>query len=265
VTDTTTPAAPQQHSPVTEAVIFAGRLVTHWRRYPIVPIQALLFPTVLLVTYALLVGKSMVAISGNNNLDILLPICAIAGAMAGTLGTAFAIPHDRETGLLTRLWVLPVHRFSALAGTLVAEGGRTLLGTMVMTIVGFPLGLRFTGNWLAFLVFLVIPVIVGNAYALIAITIATQAKSRTMLVWLNSAALGLVFAAAAPPDMVPRLLRPVVQYQPFATAVDSMRLLSQGQIPVVPLLLTLGWVVVMTAVFGPLSMRAYRKAAETAG
>ena len=42
------------HSFGAESVVFAGRLFTHWRRYPIVPIQALLFPTVLLIIYSLL-------------------------------------------------------------------------------------------------------------------------------------------------------------------------------------------------------------------
>ena len=71
-----------QHSILTESWIFAGRLFTQWRRYPMVPVQALLFPTGLLVIYGLLVGKSMVRLTGSSGLDLLIPVCALAGAMS---------------------------------------------------------------------------------------------------------------------------------------------------------------------------------------
>ena len=66
-----TPSPEHRHSLLTESWIFAGRLFIQWRRYPMVPLQALLFPTGLLVIYGLLVGKSMVRITGNSGLDLL--------------------------------------------------------------------------------------------------------------------------------------------------------------------------------------------------
>jgi len=65
-----------------------------------VPIQAVLFPTVLLITYGLLVSKSMARITGANSLYVLVPICAVAGAMSGAMSAAFAIPLERDSGLL---------------------------------------------------------------------------------------------------------------------------------------------------------------------
>ena len=41
-----------------ESVVFAGRLITRWRRNPLVPLQSLLFPTILLIVYYMLVSKS---------------------------------------------------------------------------------------------------------------------------------------------------------------------------------------------------------------
>ena len=37
-----------------ESLLFAGRLLTHWRREPVMAIQALLYPTFLLIAYDLL-------------------------------------------------------------------------------------------------------------------------------------------------------------------------------------------------------------------
>ena len=80
----------------TESMLFAGRQLTRWRREPVIPIQALLFPTLLLVTYYLLVGKSFVRITGTDSLYHLVPMCAIAGAMAGALGAGVALIDERD-------------------------------------------------------------------------------------------------------------------------------------------------------------------------
>ena len=104
-----------------ESLLFAGRLFTRWRRAPTVPIQALLFPTFFLITYKLMVGKSILRITGTDSLYGLVPMCAVAGAMFGALGAGLTIIAERDSGLLSQLWVLPVNRASALTGRLLAE------------------------------------------------------------------------------------------------------------------------------------------------
>ena len=84
-------------------------------------IQSLIFPTFLLVVYKLVIGESVLHLTGGNSLYGLVPMCAIAGALFGAMGTGAAIPDERESGLLSRLWALPVHRASALTGRLLAE------------------------------------------------------------------------------------------------------------------------------------------------
>ncbi len=95
--------APPRSSLAVESLLFAGRLLTHWRRAPTVPIQALLFPTFLLITYKLLVGKSIMRITGTDSLYGLVPMCAVAGAMFGALGAGLTIRVERESGLLSQI------------------------------------------------------------------------------------------------------------------------------------------------------------------
>ena len=89
-----------------ESFLFAGRLLTHWRREPVMTVQALLYPTFLLVAYDLLVGKSILKITGRESIYGLVPTCAIAGAMFGALAASLAIRVELDWGLLPRLWVL---------------------------------------------------------------------------------------------------------------------------------------------------------------
>jgi ABC-2 type transport system permease protein len=260
-----TSPAQLKNSFATESAIFAGRLFTHWRRYPIVPIQALLFPTVLLIIYALLVSKSMTRVTGTDSMDALVALCAVAGAMSGALGSALSVPKERDTGLLGRIWVMPVHRASALSGTLLAEAVRTVAGTVLITAVGFALGFRFHSNWLALGVFIAIPVLVVVVYTLVVISIAVRAESRAMLTWLSTGTIGLVFAGVAPVERVPAFARPFVEYQPMTPTIDAMRALAQGESALWPLTLTALWLVGLTCVFGPLAVRGYRAAAGSEG
>ena len=96
------------------------RLQSRLEHARFVAVQALLFPTFLLVIYKLLIGKAVLAVTGSDSLYGLVPMCAVVGAVFGTLGAGLALPAERESGLLSRLWVLPIHRASALTGRLLA-------------------------------------------------------------------------------------------------------------------------------------------------
>lgn len=256
--------ATQQHSLLTESWLFASRLLIQWRRYPTVPLQALLFPTVLLVTYSLLVGKSMVRVTGNSGLDLLIPVCAVAGAMSGAIGAGMTMPHDRESGLLTRLWIMPVRRASALTGTLLAEALRTFAGTALILVTGYALGFRFSGNIVELLVYLAVPSLVVVVYAMIVVSLALREQGRTILAWVGTGSMGLAFAAIIPVAKLPTLIRPLAQYQPVAPAIRAMSHLSQGTGTFwLPLALTAAWIIVLSALFGPIVVRNYRQAAET--
>jgi ABC-2 type transport system permease protein len=257
--------APPRSSLAGESLLFASRLLTHWRRAPTVPIQALLFPTFLLITYKLLVGKSMVRITGTDSLYGLVPMCAVAGAMFGALGAGLTIIGERDSGLLSQLWVLPVNRASALVGRLLAEAARTVVGAALITAVGVGLGLRFEGGWLAVIPFLLVPVLVVVVFSTAVIAIAVRAKSSAALFWLAMPSIALVFSSSGipPVGMLPSWMRTLIPLQPMAPTIESMRALAQGGSALWPLLLTVVWTLGLAAVVGPLAVRGYRAAAES--
>jgi ABC-2 type transport system permease protein len=256
-----------RNSLVVESLVFASRHVSRWRIEPVVPIQSVAFPTLLLIVYYLLVGESMVTMTGNDNLSGLVPVCALAGGMIGALGAGFAVPFERGSGLLSRLWTFPVHRASALIGRLLAEAARTLVAVAMITAVGVALGLRFEGSWFAVIPFLLVPVLVVVVFATVILTVALAAKGTSVnavFTWLATGSIGLVFASSgvAPVQTLPSWLRPVIQYQPMSQAIESMRAFAEGNSALWPLTLTLAWALGVAAVFGPLAVRNYRLAAE---
>jgi ABC-2 type transport system permease protein len=256
---------PLRSSLAAESLVMANRLIRLWRRQPMVPIQALFFPTFLLISYNLVVGKSVMRITGADSLYGLVPTCAVAGALFGALAAAISIPLERERGLLSRLWVLPVHRASALIGRLLAEALRTFLGAVLITAVGIGMGLQFEGGWIALILFLLVPVLVVTVFSTAVIAIALRSKTGTMLMWLGVPAIAMVFASSGSPpiEMLPTWIQPLVEFQPLYSAIGAMRALAQGEPAWSPLLLSLVWAVVLAAVVGPLALRGYRAAAES--
>lgn len=259
-------ADPQlRHSLVAESLLFARRLLMRWRREPVMPVQAVLYPTFLLITYYLLVGESIMRITGTDSLTGLVPTCAVAGAMFGALAASFTIQSERESGLLSRFWVLPVHRASALTGRLLAEAVRTLIGSVVITAVGVALGLRFN-RWVAVLPFILVPVVVSLVFSTVLIAIAVRSVSSTLLVWVGVPAIAAVFGSSgAPPiELLPGWIQPFVRFQPLAPTIELMRSLVLGAPALGSLLICLLWGVVFLAVAGPLAVAGYRQAAESA-
>jgi ABC-2 type transport system permease protein len=251
----------------------AGRLLTRWRREPEVLVQALLFPTFLLVVYKLVIGQSILTLTGSNSLYGLVPMAAVTGALFGALGTGVAIPAERESGLLSRLWVLPVHRASALTGRLLAEATRTLIGAVLMTVVGLAMGLRFghgaepvsllTSAEHA-VAFVLVPVVVIIGFAAVVVALAVRSVGRNMVTGLASVCFLLLFfnTGMVPVAVFPGWLQAIVRAQPMSPAIETMRAIAEGGPTLVPFLQTLAWTAGLLAVFGPLAIRGYRAAAE---
>ncbi|OBJ80487.1 ABC transporter permease [Mycobacterium colombiense] len=249
---------------VSQSASEAGRLLRRWRRDPIVAVQALLFPTFLLIIYKLLVGKSVLAATGHDSLYGLVPMCAVVGAVFGTLGAGLALPSERESGVLTRLWVQPVHRASTVAGRLVAEAARTITSALVLTVFGIALGLRFNYGWIAMLAFVLMPVAVSAGMATLVIAIAARADGKAMVTWLGAGCVVLLFlnTGVAPAEVFPGWLQPVVRFSPISPTIEAMRALAEGGPVLSPLWQAGLWGGVLVAVFAPVAVRGYRAAAE---
>ena len=77
--------APPRSSLAAESLVFAGQLLARWRRQPAMLVEGLVYPTFLLITFKLLLGKSILRITGTESLYVLVPMCAVAGAMLGAI------------------------------------------------------------------------------------------------------------------------------------------------------------------------------------
>lgn len=260
-----TPQPGMEGSLLTQSWVQAGLLLTRWRRDRAVLMGSLLFPVCLLLVYEVVLGAQVRKVTGVDSLNGLVPICAVLSALFGSMGSAVGITTDRESGLLSRMWVLPVHRTSALTGRLTAEAARALIGTILITLIGVIMGLRFTHGWPAALLYISIPSIVVVGFTALVMALAIRANSRTVMTWLVGTTVSLAFLnpGTTPIGLFPDWLRPFVRAQPMSPPIEAMWAISHDGPLVRPLAMTLIWAVGLLAVFTPIAVRGYRRAAES--
>jgi ABC-2 type transport system permease protein len=243
----------------------AGRLLLRWRRDRAVLMGSLVFPVCLLLVYQVVLDERVHKVTGVASVYGLVPVCAVISALFGSLGSAVGIAVERESGLLSRLWVLPVHRASALTGRLIAEAARALLGTILITALGVAMGLRFEHGLLAALVYILVPSILVVGFTAVAMSLAIRINGRVIMTWLATVTVSLAFVnpGTTPIGMFPEWLRPLVRAQPMSPPIQAMWALAHDGPIVWPLAMTFLWTIAFLAVFIPIAVRGYRNAAES--
>ncbi len=259
------PQPEMRGSMLTETWVQSGRLLTRWRRDRGVVVASAVVPVCILLTYEAVLNERVYQVTGVASVYGLVPVCAVLSGVLGALRTSEGILVDRQFGLLSRMWVMPVHRASALSGRLTAEAVRAFIGTILITALGVAMGLRFTHGWPAALVFILIPPIVVVGFTALVMAVAFRTNARTAMTLLATVTISLAFVnpGITPIGLFPRWLQPLVRVQPMSPPIEVMRALAHGGPLLWPMATTLMWAIVLVAVFIPLAVRAYRLAAES--
>ncbi|OBK26993.1 hypothetical protein A5634_23880 [Mycobacterium asiaticum] len=249
---------------LSQSWLHAGRIMIRWRREPAAVLATVILPVCLLVVYKAVLGEQIQKVTGVDSIYGLVPMCAVLAGMFGALGGAVGIPMERASGLLSRMWVLPVHRASAIGGRLIAEAARALLGTILITAVGMAMGLHFAHGWHTALAYILIPPLVVVGFTALVMTLAVRSNGRAIVTYMAAgiSALVLISSGTTPVSLFPQWIQPVVRLQPMSPPIEVMRALAHEGPLLLPLGLTLTWAVGLIAVFIPLAVRGYRAAAE---
>jgi ABC-2 type transport system permease protein len=253
---------------IPQTLLQMKRLLVRWCRDLTMVILTLVVPIFFLVTVNTVLGDQISQITGHSALFGSVPMVAVVAAITGSSAGAIGLMRERADGLLARLWVLRVHRASGVLSRLAAEAVRILITTAVILCAGLALGFRFQEGLLAGVVWLLVPVIFGVAFATVVTTAAfysasSAAQPGTTLVEGIAlvCTLGIFFCTGfVPLAHYPQWIRPFVEQQPMSRAVDAMRGLSQGGPILGPMSATLLWAGGIVAVCIVPMVIGYRRA-----
>ncbi|OBJ25113.1 hypothetical protein A5621_05465 [Mycobacterium colombiense] len=225
---------------------------------------SLLLPVFLLFAYQIVLGGRVHQVTGVESVYGIVPMCAVISALFGSLGNSVGITTDRESHLLSRIWVLPIHRASAITGWVLSEVVRAFIGTTLITVIGLAMGLRFNHGLQAALLFILVPSIVVTGFTALVMALAIRNNGRTAMTWLLGVTFSLAFVnpGATPIKLFPDWAQPLIRMQPISPPIETMRALAHGGPIAWPLAVTVMWAVVLFTAFTPVAVRGYRKAAE---
>lgn len=270
ITTTEEPARPLGPGFGRQVSTMVRRNLTHIKRQPENLTDVTIQPIMFVVLFAYVFGGAISAPGGSYR-EWLLP-----GIMAQTMTfaafiVAAGLSQDLEKGIVDRFRSLPISRASVLVGRSVSSIIHSMIGIIVMSITGLFIGWRIHGNIPEALGGYLLLLGFGFAMIWIGILVGSALKSVEAV---NGVMFVTVFPVTflantfAPPESMPTWLRTIAEWNPISAVVQGMRELW-GNAPVAgpdaalplqhPVLATLIWVVALTAVLAPLSLRAFNR------
>ncbi|OBK23298.1 peptide ABC transporter permease [Mycobacterium asiaticum] len=228
---------------VSQTRVQTKRILTRWGRDLITVSEALVLPVVFMVVLYIVLGNLIYAMTHDSALYSIVPLLALGGAVSGSAFVAIDLMREQQSGLLTRLWVMPVHRASGPLSRIIAEAVRILVTTGVMLGAGVLLGFRFRGGVFATVLWFAVPVIFGMAFAAVTTAVALFVSKTLVVEAVELWQLLLIFFSTGllPLNQYPQWVRPIVEHQPVSYAVTAMRGLAAGGPVLAPMIATLLW------------------------
>ncbi|AII04917.1 MULTISPECIES: ABC transporter permease [Rhodococcus] len=239
------------------------RLLLRWARDPYTMLQAIVYPSLMLLMFWAVLGISITKATGVNSVYGTVPMITLVGAMFGSIAGGLSLKKEWADGLLSRFWVLPVHRASGLLSRLMAESVRIVLTTVLIIAVGFAIGFRFDQGILAGIALMLLPLLFGVSFATMVTALAVNAAKAPLVELLSLLCTLLLFfnSGFVPTGAYPTWLQPFVENQPMSCAIDAMKGLSMGGPVAEPLLKTVAWSLAGLLIFTYPAVRGYRRAA----
>ncbi|WP_036527410.1 ABC transporter permease [Nocardia sp. CNY236] len=249
---------------VRQSLLQTQRLLIRWVRSPLTLLETLIIPCLLLIMLDTVIGGQIATFTGESALSGSVPMVTLVAALSGAVASGVLLGRERDAGLLARFWVLPVHRASGLISRVLAEGCRIVVGTFAVVSVGYLLGFRFQQGLAATTTFLLIPLLVGLAFATVVTAVAVfTAKATLVEATMIVTSLMMFFSTGfVPLAAFPGWLHPIVGNQPMSVGVEAMRALAVGGPLARPLQLATAWSLGAIVVFAVPATIGYRRASR---
>lgn len=233
--------SPKQLLP--QVLVLTGRILRRWSRDPATLVQSLVMPAGFLVALDIVLGDVLEQVTGASGLYSQVPLVALVGGMTGAIIGAVGIMREREVGLLSRFWVVPVHRAAGLLARLLADFIRIVLITLGVLCVGLALGFRFEQGVPAAVAWVFMPALFGVALSAAVLTLAlfsantiVPQATEILIAMLMFFSIGFV-----PLDQYPEWLQPIVEHQPVSYTIEAMRGLALEGPVAQPVLFSVLW------------------------
>jgi ABC transporter DrrB family efflux protein len=256
---------------VEQSWIMVKRNLIHTKRMPEMLSDVTAQPIMFVLLFAYVFGASITNLGGASYREFLLPGIQAQTIVFSALVVASGITSDVEKGIIDRFRALPISRSSVLIGRSVASLIHSSIGVVVMALTGLAIGWRIRGGPLEAILAFALVVVFGFGIIWFGILIGSLMRSVEAVDGVMFTVLfPITFLANtfAPTEPMPHWLRVIAEWNPVSSLAQAMRELwgnggpapASAQLPLHhPVLATIVWSLLLTAVFAPVALRAYAR------
>jgi ABC transporter DrrB family efflux protein len=247
---------------VSDTFVIARRNLIVWIRVPAYLVFTVIQPVLFVVMFRYVFGGA-INIPGGDYVNFLMPGIIGQTAAFATFATAIALAQELKKGVIDRLRSMPMARSAVLTGRLLADTGRMLVTILIVVGVGYAVGFRFLNGVVPAILMVVLATVFGLSICVIAaftgLAIGDEESVQAFgLIWLFP--LTFLSSAFVPIQSMPGWLQAFANNQPVTYVINTMRALAIGGPIEANLWKSIVWLAGIFIVFGPLAVRAYKRA-----
>jgi ABC transporter DrrB family efflux protein len=255
-----------------DGAVVAKRNIIKIKRDPEVLVFILLSPIMFVLLFGYVFAGS-IEVPGVSYREFLLAGIFAQTVIFGATFTGAGLAQDMQKGIIDRFRSLPMSRSAVLVGRTGSDVIYNLLSILVMGSTGFLVGWRIrTSLWEAIAGFLLL-LLFAYAFSWVMAFVGLLVPTPEVV---NNASFMVIFPVTfvantfVPSESLPAVLQAFADWNPVSSVTQASRELFGNVNPAAPppeawslqnpVLYTLLWVVLILAVFVPLSVRQYKRA-----
>jgi ABC transporter DrrB family efflux protein len=220
-------------------------------------------PVMFVVLFVYVFGGA-IQTPGFDYVDYLMPGILVQTIVFGSALTGVGLAEDMQKGLMDRFRSLPMARSAVLAGRTAADMVTNAFQTVVMLVVAYIVGFRFSTSVPEVVGGLALLLLVGYSFSWLSALIGMSVKSveaaqSAGFIWMFP--LTFVSSAFVPTDSMPAALEWFAEVNPITIWVNALRGLLVGGPLDGEVWQGALWVVAIVVVFAPLSVARDRRIA----
>jgi ABC transporter DrrB family efflux protein len=248
---------------VTDTLIIAERNLIRLPRAPELLIAFTLQPIMFVLLFRYVFGGA-IRTPGYSYVDFLLPGIIVQNTAFGGFATALGLNEDVRKGLIDRFRSLPMSRAAVLGGRTLSDVVTNSLSITILLVTGVIIGFTFQTGVLDVAAGIALLLLFGYAFSWFLAFIgllASSPESVNSIGFIAVFPLTFISSAFVPVASMPSGLRDFAELNPFTIIVDAMRHLWLGAPAHNSVWGAAVWSLVIVAVFAPLAVARYRRAA----
>jgi ABC-2 type transport system permease protein len=258
-----------------DTMIITQRQLRLLTRVPEVLIFSTIQPVMFVLLFRYVFGGSISTDQPGGYVQLLMPGIFVQTVAFTLAGTASGLAEDMKQGLIDRFRSLPISQLALIMGRTLGDSLLNIVVLAVMGIAGYLVGWRPTSGLLSVVIGFVFLLLFGYALSWVGIFVglsASDARVVQNVSFIITFPLTFLSNAFAPTTGMPRALQYFAEWNPVSTMVAGCRDLfglenqfgaTAGSFPSEnPLLTSFLYMIIIMAIFIPLSVRKYKRASD---